>query len=83
MEQDQDDESFFRVLAKAQIVYEGEETRKFLKTIKGQIADDEGSQGSGSEDEEEDDDEEQSDDEDLCGGLLKYESPFIKRMLIP
>jgi hypothetical protein len=72
------------VLAKTKIVYEGEEPKKFLNTIRGKVSEEEeGAQSSGSE---EDDSEEVSEEEEENseeGGILKYESPFIKRINLP
>ena len=56
---------------------EGDETKSFMKVIKGKnVNNNEDSQSSESEGEEEDDD----DDEGL---LVKYESSFIKKTIVP
>ena len=61
----------------AEIVAEGDETKSFMKVIKGKnVNNNEDSQSSESEGEEEDED----DDEGL---LVKYESPFIKKTIVP
>lgn len=47
MDQDEDSQGLFKYLAKAKIQYEGDESKKFLKSIKGELQDDqEDTQGS-------------------------------------
>ena len=73
---------FEQMLSKAEIMVEGEETTKFKKYIKGKIIDEDDEENEdGAEDSEEDPDEEDEDDDDDY--LLKYESPFVKRILLP
>lgn len=56
---------------------EGDETKSFMKVIRGKNAGNaEESQSSESEGDEEDDE-----DDELP--LVKYESPFIKKMVVP
>ena len=72
---------FEHMLSKAEIMVEGEETTKFKKYVKGKINDeDDEDNEEGAEDSEEDPDEEDEDDDEY---LLKYESPFVKRILLP
>ena len=72
---------FEQMLSKAEIMVEGEETTKFKKYIKGKINDeDEEDNEEGAEESEEDPDEEEEDHDEY---LIKYESPFIKRILLP
>jgi len=72
---------FENMLSKAEIMVEGEETTKFKKYVKGKINDeDDEDNEEGAEDSEEDPDEEDEDDDEY---LLKYESPFVKRILLP
>lgn len=69
------------MLSKAEIMIEGEETKKFKRYIRGKIIDDEEEDSCGEEDpEENEEDEDEDSDEDH---LLKYESPFVKRMILP
>jgi hypothetical protein len=69
------------MLSKAEIMVEGEETTKFKKYIKGKINDEDDEENEeGAEDSDEDPDEEDEDDDEY---LLKYESPFVKRILLP
>ncbi len=72
---------FEKSLAKSEIVTEGDETKAFMKIINGkeETTQQEDSQSSASEGEEEDDD--IFDEEDLP--LIKYESPFMKKLLVP
>jgi hypothetical protein len=72
---------FEQMLSKAEIMVEGEESTKFKKYIKGKVIDeDEDNNEEGGEDSEADPDEEDEEDDDY---LLKYESPFVKRILLP
>jgi hypothetical protein len=69
------------MLSKAEIMVEGEETTKFKKYVKGKINDEDDEHNEeGAENSEEDLDEEDEDDDEY---LLKYESSFVKRILLP
>lgn len=62
----------------AEIVAEGDETKSFIKVIRRKNAGNaaEESQSSETEGEEEDDEDDET-------PLVKYESPFIKKMIVP
>ena len=72
---------FEQMLSKAEIMVEGEETTKFKKYIKGKINDEDDEEGGEDSDEADDPDEEEDEEDDDY--LLKYESPFVKRVLLP
>jgi hypothetical protein len=70
------------MLSKAGIMVEGEETKRFKRYIRGKITEDDEEDENQSEQEDSQEEEEDEDDSDE-ENLLKYESSFVKRMLLP
>ena len=80
-EAEQDSKSFEKTLSKAKVMLEGEETRRFMKVIQGKTNDEDPSESEDSEEEKDVLNESESEEEE--GELLKYESPFLKRQILP
>lgn len=72
--------SLEKLFSKVKVIVEGEETKRFLKTITGKLGDDDEAS-----DESDNEFSFEEDDEDIFEDLplLKYESSFVKRLLLP
>lgn len=73
---DLDEEEYGTYTGSRETLIEGEETKRFIKKLRGIEAEEEG-------DSSEDDEEEEDDDEGDDLPILKYEAPFCKKKLLP